>query len=361
MKDSKFKVLDLFSGCGGISVGFDLTKRCDIVGAVDFDRAACNTFKFNFKKAKVLCCDIKKLSVSHSGFERIDILVGGPPCQGFSSLNRKAKNNVDDPRNKLFLQFIRFVKELMPKAIMIENVRQILTQKEGYAKNKICKMLNELGYNVSYSILNSSDFGVPQNRKRAVFVGIRKDIGSFDFENLNKKKIKTKTTVGEALEDLFSIENKKIKADTHKIKKSITNRYLKLMHDNSGVIHNHLMKYPNKICQRRIGFVREGHNWKDVPENLFPSKRNNRHSNYLKRLDRKSQSITVDTGHDVYYHPIFNRVPTVRETARIQSFPDKFIFTGSRTEQLRQVGNAVPPLMAKAIALCIIGVINDKK
>lgn len=357
----KYNVIDLFCGCGGISVGFDMTNKCNIIGAIDFAKPACDTFKLNFPKANVICCDITKQSVEDTGFKDVDIIIGGPPCQGFSALNRHEKNREDDPRNILFMQYIRFVKELNPKALMIENVRQILTQKDGYAKNTICAMLDEIGYNVCYKVIRAADYGVPQKRMRAVFIGIRKDIGNFDFESLNKVMIDKEVTVGEAFEDLIPIEDKGNPLDVHNINETITNRYLKIMHDGTNQVHNHLMKYPNEKVQNRISMVREGHNWKDVPEEMFPSHRDNRHSNYMRRLDRNDVSITVDTGHDVYFHPIFNRVPTVRETARIQSFPDKFLFTGTRSEQLRQVGNAVPPLMAKAIATCILEVLDEKK
>lgn len=358
---NKYRVIDLFSGCGGISVGFDMTNRCEIIGAIDFDQAACNTFKLNFPNAKVICCDINKKTVDETGFKDVDIIIGGPPCQGFSALNRHEKNRENDPRNVLFMQYIRFVKELRPKALMIENVRQILTQKDGYAKNTICEMLDEIGYNVAYKVVRAADYGVPQKRMRAVFVGIRKDVGMFDFTLLDKIKINKEVTVGEAFADLMDIEIANDNKTEHTINPSISNRYLDIMHDGTSIVHNHLMKYPNLTVQKRISVVKEGHNWKDIPEEMFPSHRDNRHSNYMRRLDRKDVSITVDTGHDVYFHPTFNRVPTVRETARIQSFPDKFIFTGTRSEQLRQVGNAVPPLMAKAIGACIMEVLDGKK
>lgn len=356
----KYSVIDLFCGCGGISVGFSQTEKCNIVGAIDFNQRACETYQANFPSSKVICGDITSISVEDSGFKSVDIIVGGPPCQGFSALNRHEKNREDDPRNILFMQFIRYVTELRPKALMIENVRQILTQKDGYARKTICSMLNDLGYNVEYKVLNASDYGVPQNRKRAVFVGIRKDCGEFSFDILNKHVVTKKVTVDDALGDLYSIEDKNSTQSKHKYDNSIMNDYLAYVRDGSEYVDNHLMKYPNMNVQKRIHCVPAGGNWKDVPVELFPSVRNNRHSNYMRRLDRNGQSITIDTGHDVYFHPIFDRVPTVRESARIQSFPDSFKFFGTRSEQLKQVGNAVPPLLAKAIAEGIIEVLDNE-
>lgn len=360
---AKYRVIDLFSGCGGISEGFLQNNKFEIVGAIDFDKMACKTYKYNFPNANVLCGDISKIEIEDTNFDDIDIIVGGPPCQGFSALNRHQKLE-DDPRNKLFFEFLRFVKELRPKALMIENVQQILTNKNGYAKKEISRLLQEMGYNVDYRILNASDYGVPQNRKRAVFVGIRDDIGKIDFDMIHMYHVEKKVTVDEALEDLYYLENNIHSDKTNDIyldDRQQSNRYLKNVKNDSGYIFNHRINYPNEDVQKRISFVPCGGNWKDVPEEMFPSKRDNRHSNYMKRLDAKSQSITIDTGHAVYFHPLFNRVPTARESARIQSFPDRFIFLGNKSEQLRQVGNAVPPLMAKAISSMILEVLENEK
>lgn len=357
----KYRVIDLFSGCGGISVGFEMNDKIDIVGAIDFNKDACITYSYNFPKAKVISGDIREVSVESTGFKDIDIIIGGPPCQGFSALNRHQKLE-DDPRNVLFFEFLRFVKELRPKAILIENVKQILTKNGGFAKNNICSILGEIGYNVDYKIINASDFGVPQNRERAVFIGVRKDIGEIDFENIRKFQTDKKTTVKEALEDLYDLENlDNINQDDFYVTEApVSNDYLKLMRNSTNYIFNHKIKYQKQETQDRVSFVPQGGNWKCVPEEYFPSKRNNRHSNYLRRFDENSQSTTIDTGHDVYYHPLFNRPPTVRESARLQSFPDRFIFIGSKKEQLRQVGNAVPPLMAYALSKLIVEVLENE-
>lgn len=356
----KYKVIDIFSGCGGISRGFYNTKRSEIVGAIDFDKAACNTFKHNFKDANVINGDITQISVKSTGFKEIDIIVGGPPCQGFSGLNRWNKSLYDDPRNKLFYEFLRFVEELKPKALLIENVRQILTSKDGYAKKNICSILDGLGYNVSYSVLNASDYGVPQNRHRAFFIGIRKDIGNFDFDNM-KKYYKNKVTVDEAISDVSEIEEQAT-LDLNGydyILGEPKSEYQKQMRVDN-ILNNHLIYYPTESVQSKMKFVPEGGNWKDVPAEMFKSQRDNRHSNYLRRLDSNSQSITIDTGHNVYFHPKFNRVPTIRESARLQSFPDEFFFVGNKGEQFRQVGNAVPPLLAEALAKAIMEVLDNE-
>lgn len=355
----KYRVIDLFAGCGGISKGFYNTGKVKIVGAIDVEQSACNTYKKNFPTAKVICGDINEISVETTGFSDIDIMVGGPPCQGFSALNRWEKDKDNDPRNKLFFEYLRFVDELRPKAIMIENVKQILTAKKGYAPKHITEFLEDRGYEVSFQILNAADFGVPQRRERAIIVALTKEYGKFDFEMLEKYKL-PKVTVEEAISDIEAIEEEALKYEQGTVFDlgMPLSEYQKRMQAKDGRLHNHMIYYPVQNVQEMISYVPEGGNWKYVPKELFKSERDNRHSNYLRRLESKSQSVTIDTGHNVYFHPHFKRVPTIRESARIQSFPDDFIFTGNKGQQFRQVGNAVPPLLAEAVAKAIMEVID---
>ena len=358
----KYRVIDLFSGCGGISEGFNMTGQVDVVGAIDFEPGACNTFKINFPEAKVICGDINEISVESTGFKNIDIIIGGPPCQGFSGLNRWEKDKDNDPRNSLFLQYLRFVDELKPKAIMIENVKQILTQKDGYIPKHITEFMEERGYRVNYKVLTASDYGVPQNRQRAIIVALKKEYGMFDFDILEKYKL-PKVTVNDALSDIEEIEKEAINYPKGTIFKlgEPNSEYQKLMQRHDRKLANHMIYYPTEHVQRMISYVPEGGNWKNVPTVLFKTERDNRHSNYLKRLNGESQSVTIDTGHNVYFHPHFNRVPTIRESARLQSFPDSFVFTGKKGQQFKQVGNAVPPLLASAVAKGIFEYLEKKE
>lgn len=344
----KKNVLDLFCGAGGLSLGFKLAGF-NIIGGIDFEKDAISTHEQNFKNSISICGDIKEIDdnkVKKLFGNKVDIIIGGPPCQGFSAGNRQQQLE-DDPRNKLFFEFIRFVRLLSPKAVVIENVRQILTKDKGFAKNKIIEILESLGYYVDVRVLNSSDFGVPQNRNRAIFIGIKKEIGKVNYDKI--KTLSKKITVAEAISELYELENKeKLVLES----KPIT-EFQKYVRSKDNIINNHNIRYPNDKVQERMKYVPEGGNWKDVPEHLWETKRDNRHSSAYKRLDSNKPSITIDTGHMNYFHPKFNRVPTVRESARLQSFPDDFIFSGTPTSQLRQVGNAVPPLMAKAVALLI--------
>ena len=354
----KYNVLDLFCGCGGLSKGFEMAGF-NIIGGVDFNKEAIDTFNKNFENARGLFGDISNLTSddiknNFGNLNSIDVIIGGPPCQGFSSANRNKVE--DDPRNKLFFEFVKFVDLIKPKAIVIENVRGIVTENKGYAKDRIYEIFTKRGYNVSHKVLDASDYGVPQKRLRNFFV-ITKNT-TFDFENI--KKVKKKVTVKEAIGDLYDLEN--INGPILKVDVENSSEFSKKMNNKEKIIYNHEVKYPAEIVQKRISYVKQGENWQVIPKELFENQRNNRHSSAYKRLDEGNVSVTIDTGnsHSNYFHPLYNRIPTVREAARIQSFPDAFIFTGSRTAQYRQVGNAVPPLLAKAIAKELKEVLNNE-
>ena len=349
---NKMNLLDLFCGCGGISLGFKLSGF-NISGGVDIDPDSIKTYQKNFPKSKAICEDLLKYSeekiMEDFGDKEIDVIVGGPPCQGFSSANRWHKEN-EDPRNKLFFEYLRFVELLKPKAVLIENVRGILSRDNGFARNRIEQLLKDLGYNVNCKVLNASDYGVPQNRLRAFFVAIRNDYKeTFDFEQLKKKP---KVYVKEAIAELYDLD----KNPKDKLINKPQNKYLKYLRKENQEIFNHEIVYPAQLTQERISHVPQGGNWANIPVELFPNNRNNRHSSAFKRLDERACSVTIDTGnaHSNYFHPLYNRIPTVREAARIQSFKDNFVITGSRTSQYRQIGNAVPPLLAKAISDLLI-------
>lgn len=350
----RHNVLDLFCGAGGLSLGFKMAGF-DIVGGIDFNQEAINTHTLNFEHGFHFCGDISKLDdefVLKNFGGKIDVIIGGPPCQGFSTANMQQKDIENDDRNKLFYQFIRFVKLLKPKAFVMENVRGILTKDNGHIKEVMMKTMDDLGYNVDVRVLTASDYGVPQKRMRAFFVGTNKDIyASFDFDKIEKKSL---VTVKDAISDLYGLDNKTKQStveDKFTLEVEPNCDYQKLMRkDSNNILYNHNIRYPNEIVQKRMSHVLEGGNWKDVPDELWDTIRTNRHSSAYKRLNSKDVSITIDTGHMNYFHPKYNRVPTVRESARIQSFPDDFIFTGGQGSQFRQVGNAVPPLLSKAIA-----------
>jgi len=359
-----YNVLDLFCGAGGLSLGFKMADF-DIVGGIDFDQEALDTHELNFNDGYHFCGDISELDdefVLDNFDGNVDVIIGGPPCQGFSVANMQQKDIECDDRNKLFYEFIRFVRLLKPKAFVMENVPQILTKDKGHVKKVMMDVMDELGYNVDVRVLIASDYGVPQRRRRAFFVGLDKSFKrTFDFDNIEKMP---KVTVGNAISDIYSFDDEIDKSsvdDEFSLSVAPDCDYQKLMRkDSKDMLYNHNIRYPKDIVQKRMSHVPEGGNWKDVPEDLWDTIRNNRHSSAYRRLNSEDVSVTIDTGHMNYFHPKYNRVPTVRESARIQSFPDDFIFTGGQGAQFRQVGNAVPPLLSFAIAKTLKSYLNNE-
>lgn len=354
----KLNCIDLFCGCGGLSKGFQLAGF-NIVGGIDFNEPAIKTFNHNFKGAKGLCRDLltmdKDSIVKEFGdLKDIDVIIGGPPCQGFSTANRYQKE-IDDPRNKLFFEFVKFVDLAKPKVVVIENVRGIITRNNGYAKKRITEIFEERGYQVVNKILDASEYGVPQRRLRNFFVITRN--GKFDFDSLRKSK--HTVTVKEAIGELYQFEKENRKEKV--LAQAPKTEYQKYLRRKDNKVVNDEIRYPAEIVQKRISYVKQGENWERVPSELWPSQRNNRHSSAYRRLEENKVSVTVDTGnnHSNYFHPLFNRIPTIREGARLQSFPDSFEFIGNRSEQYRQVGNAVPPLLSKAIADALLRMLNN--
>ena len=351
---NKLKILDLFSGCGGLSLGFKMAGF-NIVGAIDNDLDSIETFKKNFVNGKFISEDIYKFKAEKIKklFSKVDIIIGGPPCQGFSNANRWHKN-YRDPRNSLFLKFIEFVKIIKPKMLLIENVRGILSNSNGEIIKNIKKVLNKLDYSVSFKVLDASEYGVPQIRKRVFIVGNK--INEEVFHKYLKKR--KKVTLREVLSELYHLE----KSNKRRLNGNLSNNYIKYLRKKNSDVLNHDTVYPAKSTIEKIKYVKQGENWKKIPKKLFKKSRSNRHSSAFKRLSEKDLSVTIDTGnaHSNYFHPIFNRIPTPREAARIQSFKDSFKFIGSRTSQYRQIGNAVPPLLAKEIAVSFKKIILNK-
>lgn len=349
-------VVDLFCGCGGLSYGLEQAGFKTILG-IDNWKDALLTFEENHPNARIINEDISDLNVEVIkkviGKQKIDVIVGGPPCQGFSLSGAR---NFYDERNRLYLDFIRIVEVLKPKAFIIENVPGLASLFGGQVKDKIIQSFNSLGYQVSAQILNASDYGVPQNRKRIFFVGL-KGKSTFKFPEpthyyKNGKPLpgKEKLTVGEALSDLPLLRNE-IGSEILKYSSSAKTSYQKMMRRNSKYLYNHVSTSHTKQTVEIVALVPEGGNYKLLPNHLKQTR--NFHVAWT-RLHRSKPSPTIDTGHRHHFHPTENRVPTVRESARIQSFPDTFRFLGSKTSQYKQVGNAVPPLLAKELGLELI-------
>lgn len=331
--------LDLFCGCGGLSLGFERAGFKILLG-IDAWQDAVTTFNYNHRDSKGICADLSTLNPQdvekdlNGNF--VDVIIGGPPCQGFSVAGKRI---VDDERNKLYKNFVRFVDYYKPKAFVMENVPNILSIGGGIVRDSIVRDFANLGYTVIYKVLTASDYGTPQNRRRAVFVGLL-DGKEFDFP---KRSVERFTTSAEALSDLPENTLK----DGADYPAPPNCDYQKLMRKDSRKVYNHEITQHNKMTKDIISLVPDGGNYKDLPFDLQQTRKV--HIAWT-RLNSKRPSFTIDTGHRHHFHYKWDRIPTVRESARIQSFPDNFIFLGSKTSQYKQVGNAVPPLMAQAIA-----------
>ena len=338
MAQIKYNVLDLFCGCGGLSLGFEQAGYNVLLG-IDIWEDALITYRYNHKNSKTLCADLASLAPENveeaiKG-KTVDVIIGGPPCQGFSVAGKRI---VDDERNKLYQGFVRMVEYFRPKAFVMENVPNILTIGDGIVRDAIIADFTKLGYNVNTQVLTASNYGVPQNRRRTIFVGLLEDHFSFDIP-----EVEIRVTCKEALSDLTqeSMENGAAYSCPPQ------SAYQELMRRKSKGVYNHEITIHNQQTTEIISLVPDGGNYKDLPKELQSTRKV--HIAWT-RLNSLKPSITIDTGHRHHFHYKWNRVPTVRESARIQSFPDDFVFQCSRTSQYKQVGNAVPPIMAQAIA-----------
>lgn len=349
--------IDLFAGCGGLSKGF-MDAGFDILVGVDNDQAALDTFVKNHKGAVALKADLSKQETFDeikriAGKRPIDVIIAGPPCQGFSLTGPR---NFDDKRNKLYLAVIEMVRQFNPMGFIIENVPGMATLYNGQIKEEILRRFRNMGYNIECRILCAADYGVPQMRKRLIFMGVRKNVGKPGFPDPVFAPGSYRTC-RDAISDLPSREEAPGLEEDVYTQEPIT-EYQKLMRGECGILYNHVATNHTQMVKDTIALVPEGGNYRDLPPGWGESRKFNE---AWTRYDGNKPSKTIDTGHRNHFHYQYNRVPTIRENARLQSFPDDFIFTGTRTQQNRQVGNAVPPLLGQALGEALLQIINARK
>ena len=358
--------IDLFAGCGGLSLGFKMAGFQSIL-ASDIDENCELTFTTNFKGVPFICRDISLITESEileaTKGQSVDVIIGGPPCQGFSLANKRRDSNNTDPRNKLFYQYLKILTWVNPKAFVLENVKGLLSMQGGKVIKEIVNCFSDAGYNVDYRILRASDYGVPQMRERVIVIGIRKDLNvtpEFPVPSLGNP-----VTVDEAISDLPPIKAGE-GADTASYAYPPQNEYQKQMRRNSSVVLNHIaMKHTPRLIER-FKAIKPGQSLVDVWETHgavkrgAPTERSTiKFSQNNNRLfgDKPAPTIAASFQSN-FIHPYLDRNFTAREGARLQSFPDDFIFCGFRTKmswqkglsQYQQIGNAVPPLLAYEIA-----------
>ena len=342
---------DLFAGVGGMSEGFKMAGGFNISFAIEFDKEIAEAYQKNHISTDVYAeniCDIDVVKL-HQKHPQIDVIIGGPPCQGFSQKGKRL--NINDPRNFLFQQYVRFVKEFKPKYFVLENVPNIITTSEGYFKDQIVAAFEELGYKVKYGVLCASDFGVPQDRRRAVFIGQLGDCINVELPKPNG----VHTTIKDAIYDLPFIESGEGE-EVSVYTSSPTSDYQKELRKDCTILHNHVATKHSKAAIEKLKLIPKGAGKEVLPPELLTK---SIYSGTWCRMIEDGQSITITTRFDTpssgrFTHPILNRCITVREAARIQSFPDDYIFYGNKGAQMKEVGNAVPPFLARAIALEIL-------
>lgn len=394
---AEFKAFDLFAGAGGLSTGLEMAGF-DVLFANEISPAYSETLKANHPKAKVVTEDIR--TVDANALRRdvglkageLDLLAGGPPCQGFS-INAPIRSK-DDQRNHLFLEYLRFVREFQPKTIIIENVPGIVSFENGATVRAILDALTQLGYSTALRIVYAAHFGVPQMRWRTIFLGNRlginpllffpepshKAFGRANFttrfededlvsslEQINASAKRSFTTVGEAILDLPPIPNGGGE-ELNSYLSDPQNDFQSLLRKGSTGVTNHQCAGLGKANLDRLPHIPQGGSWRDIPHDLLPAgmkrARRSDHTRRYGRLDPRGLGSTILTKCDphwgTYIHPTQDRVLSVREAARIQSFPDRIRFQGNLIEQYEQVGNAVPPLLSKALGERIALILSSK-
>jgi DNA (cytosine-5)-methyltransferase 1 len=384
MKIEKIKLLksvDFFSGAGGLSCGLQMAGFKSILGS-DIHPVYADTFANNHPDTHVITKDIRELSeqdildLTCLKPGELDLLAGGPPCQGFS-VNAPVRS-LDDQRNHLFKDYLRIAEVLHPKAILIENVPGLVSLGKGTVVAAIYKHLEKMGYTVGHKILFAGHYGVPQMRFRTIFIALR-DGGRIEFPEpthnaqavanfagakelcikthpLFSQHLEKQATVWEAISDLPELKPGAALNDVEYPGKPQSGLQT-LLRKGSKRIYNHACAKLGKANLDRLKYIPQGGSWRDIPHDLLPAglqrARRSDHTKRYGRLHPDALCSTILTKCDPhwgsFFHPTQDRAISVREAARIQTFPDRYIFTGNLTEQFEQVGNAVPPLMAKAI------------
>lgn len=357
----KLTAVDIFSGAGGMSIGAVMAGIEPIL-AVEFDAYAAKTYKKNHPNTVVLPRDIKSVHPLEHTEKNPFVLFGGPPCQGFSIANTKTRN-LDNPNNWMFKEYLRFVEDLEPEWFVFENVVGFKSFDKGKFAVEVEQELKNLGYETNSEVLNASDFGVPQDRKRFFIIGNRhKENESgikFDFTSLKKKK---KVSVGEALADLPVLKNGD-KLHAHDYKHEALHPYTKIMRRKSKSAMQNLVTESKPHIVERYKVIKQGENWEAAKKRgllkTYTSTKHT-HSGIYKRLEADKPAVTIaNYRKSMLIHPYEDRGLSLREAARLQSFPDHFIFEGTLSFQQQQVGNAVPPLLSKTIFNQILFYNND--
>lgn len=340
--------IDIFSGAGGLSLGAEMAGF-EIRYAVEIDKSAAMTYRHNHPGTLVLEDDIHNIDpLEHLRTDdHISIVFGGPPCQGFSFSNTKTRN-IQNPSNSLFEEFLRFVSVLQPDWFLFENVEGFYRFEKGTLHNRVKQCFEELGYTVNDAIVVASDYGVPQHRNRFIMVGNRHGI-LFQFPDKQEKVY----SVIDAIGDLPELKNGQMDESLpYKCSAKEAGEYAQFMRKGSRTSKQNYVSRNADYVIERYKYIGQGQNWRAIPEELMTNYKDKSkcHSGIYKRLIEDKPSIVISNYRkNMLIHPWQDRGLSVREAARLQSFPDRFIFKGTLMDIQQQIGNAVPPLLANAV------------
>jgi DNA (cytosine-5)-methyltransferase 1 len=364
MNEKNYTAIDLFCGCGGISLGLEMAGFSVLAG-IDIEKKYLKTFIHNFPHARAICDDLRKIEadnlLSSLGLKRgeLDLLVGGPPCQGFSKNVPRSKREADSSNNLLMETYLDFCEKIYPQWILIENVAEMKNGFNAKYTQKINEKLKSLGYAIIDNVFNSVDFGVPQNRRRAFFIARRDGISpeppkpkyfkkenGFDFDENNY------ITVWEAISDFPSIEQGEgVEPGTYTCNPK--NKYQEAMRSKQGKYFNHIARKLQPLQDERIKSLKPGEGIKDLPTEIKPKSGYSGAYGILEK-DMICPTITrwvFHPGSGRWGHPVDKRLITIREAARLHGYSDDFRFIGTYIEQAGQIGNSVPPILAEQIVM----------
>jgi len=356
----KKTAIDLFCGAGGLSEGFR-QAGFHVLAGNDIDTSAGKTYTATHDEAQFLPGPIQEITANDMmnaarlAPGELDVLIGGPPCQAYSVYNHQ--RGTHDERATLFREYLKLVRGLKPKWVVMENVTGITSIANGTVVDTIKAEFEELGYRIDYAILKAEEYGVPQERRRIFFIGTKTDSPILFPEQTHGPGLERFTTVWDAIGDLPPVQNGE-DPGVADYTASPDGWFREYVRGDAKQVHNHTAPKLGSINLERMRHIPQGGSWRDIPFDLLPTgmKRAKRsdHTKRYGRMKPEGLSCTILTKCDVhwgaYIHPNQDRAITVREAARIQSFPDWFIFHGSKTEQYVQVGNAVPPLLGRKVA-----------
>lgn len=371
--DNEIAVVDLFSGAGGLSYGLDSIQGVSVVAAFEKDARAAETHAANIP-GLVVTGDVAEIDsfwvvLKEHEIRRVDVVVGGPPCQGFSRLGKGALRklalddgrgvDLGDPRNWLFREFLRAVRELRPQVVMMENVPDMALCEP--VMEELTGIFEDVGYGLHYRVLNAADFGVPQRRRRLLVVA-RRDGTGVSWPRPGRFR----RTVRDAISDLPPVPHSHFDEVTRRIAPAEPGTYLREMRrglrgDEARIVRDHVTRYHRPDDLLAFRHLPQGGTYKDVPEELRRYRDDIFTDKYHRMIwDEPAWTVTAHLAKDgyKYVHPDQHRTISVREAARLQSFPDRFRFAGSRTDRFRQIGNAVPPKLAEAVGRSVVPLVR---